>query len=89
MCIPTSVGPIDEKLFVKTDNPDKNGTVQVVALCEEAILDMSQISSINFGVCTVFDLVSKTVSLGNLGKFPLKFELIALFPLRAEPEGMC
>ena len=86
-CVPAGVGPIDEKLYVKTDSPEKFGTVQVVAQCEEAIVDMSEIASINFGICTVYDLVTKTVRLGNLGKFPLKFELIALFPLRVEPEG--
>ncbi|KAI9189979.1 hypothetical protein H9P43_001412 [Blastocladiella emersonii ATCC 22665] len=80
--IQSTVGHFSETLVIKTELQSAQYTVTVRGECEEALVRHEEFQLLNLGTCPVLEATSKTLSITNYGKFPLKFQIKNTYPIK-------
>ncbi|ORZ31926.1 hypothetical protein BCR44DRAFT_1515800 [Catenaria anguillulae PL171] len=80
--IQNTVGHFTERLTIKTELQSVQYTVMVNGQCEEALVRHEEFALLNMGTCPVLETTTKSLSITNYGKFPLKFQVKNAYPIK-------
>ncbi|KAL7754347.1 hypothetical protein RI367_000328 [Sorochytrium milnesiophthora] len=80
--VSTEIGVFDEHIAIRTDLQNTQHKVRVTGQCEEAIVHPDEFSLINIGICPVLEVTSRSFDLKNYGKYPLRYQLKNVYPIK-------
>ncbi|ORX82149.1 hypothetical protein BCR32DRAFT_195791, partial [Anaeromyces robustus] len=75
-------GPFNEIFDIKTDLIDSVYPFKVIGDCNHALIHPQEISTVDLGLCPIFEYTKKNLTLKNYGRYPLTFKLKVVYPIQ-------